>query len=139
MASSARSNTALTIVASQASTSAASAWMKNEAYKGGIFVFDVTAEATTAAKPTFTVQGRHPGSTRVFNVAQVASTAGVPSVATLVVYPGASTAGARPTGAGGSTGAHDVWSVPLPYEFRVRGVSATTADVTWSASVNLIE
>lgn len=139
MASSARSNTALTVVASQASTLADSPWLKNEAYEGGIFVFDVTAEATTTAKPTFFVQGRHPDSTRFFNVGSVASTGGVPSVCTLVIYPGASTALAvRPAGGGASTGNHDVFSTPLPHEFRVRGVSATTADVTWSASVNLI-
>lgn len=139
MANSARSNTSVTILASAASTGQTSAWIKNEGYKGGIFIFEVTAEGSTAAKPTFTIQGKVPGSTRAFNVAQVASTAGVPSVTTLVIYPGASTAGSRPAGAGGSTGAHDVWSVPLPYEFRVRGVSATTADVTFSAHASLIE
>lgn len=133
-----RDNGTVLISASAASTSATSAWIKNPGAVGAIFTFLVTAEQSTLAKPTFTVQGRVGDSTRAYNLAQVASTAGVPSVVTLVVYPGASTAGARPTGAGGSTGAHDVSSVPLPYQFRVRGVSATTGDVTWQSWVDLI-
>lgn len=138
MSASNRDNTSVLIQASAASTSATSPWIKNEGTKGGIFTFHVTAEESTAAKPTFTVQGRVGGSTVAYNLAQVASTAGVSSVVTLVVYPGASTAGARPAGGGGSTGAHDVSSVPLPYQFRVRGVSATTATVTWAAWVDLL-
>lgn len=133
-----RDNTIAIVQASAASTSATSAWIKNPGAVGGIFTFLVTAEATTTAKPTFTIQGRVGDSTRAYNLAQVASTAGVPSVATLIVYPGASTGGARPTGAGGSTGPHDVTSAPLPYQFRVRGVSATTAEVTWQSWVELI-
>lgn len=133
-----RDNTSVLIQASANSTDTTSGWTKNPGAVGGIFTFLVTAEQTTAAKPTFTVQGRVGDSTRAYNLAQVASTAGVPSVVTLIVYPGASTGGARPTGAGGSTGAHDVTSAPLPYQFRVRGVSATTADVTWQSWVDLI-
>lgn len=133
-----RDNTSVLVQASAASTSATSGWIKNPGAVGGIFTFLVTAEQSTAAKPTFTVQGRVGDSTRAYNLAQVASTAGVASVVTLVVYPGASTAGARPAGAGGSTGAHDVASLPLPYQFRVRGVSATTAEVTWQSWVDLL-
>jgi hypothetical protein len=121
-----------------ASTSFTSPWFKNPGAVGGLFSFDVTAEESTTAKPTFTVQGRVAGSTRVYNLAQVASTAGVPSVVTLLVYPGCSTGGTRPAGGGGSTGAHDVTSAPLPYQFRVRMVSATTGTVTWAGGVDLI-
>lgn len=133
-----RDNTTVLIQASAASTSFTGPWIKNPGAVGAVFSFHVTAEQTTAAKPTFTVQGRVGNSTVAYNLAQVASTAGVPSVVTLVVYPGASTAGARPAGAGGSTGGHDVTSAPLPYQFRVRAVSATTGDVTWAGSVDLI-
>lgn len=133
-----RDNGSVLIQASAASTSFTGPWIKNPGAVGGIFTFHVTAEESTTAKPTFTVQGRIGSSTVAYNLGQVASTAGVPSVATLIVYPGCSTGGARPAGAGGSTGPHDVSSVPLPYQFRVRAVSATTGTVTWAGSVDLI-
>lgn len=102
-----------------------------------MFAFHVTAQSATAILPTFTVQGRVGNTTVAYNVGQVAST--TPSgVATLLVYPGASTGGARPAGAGGSTGPHDVSSLPLPYQFRVRSTNAGSGTVTWAGWVDLI-
>lgn len=132
-----RANTRLTIQASAASTDASSMWYQNQGARGGVFQFNVTAASATGILPTFTVQGRVGDTTKAFNVGQVVSTS-TSSVVTLVVYPGASTAQIRPPSAGGSSGAHDVWSAPLPYYFRVKSTNAGSGTVTWAAWVDLI-
>lgn len=135
--SSRQNSRSVTIQASANSTDTTSAWFKNPGAVGGLFAFHVTAQSATAILPTFTVQGRVGNSSEAYNLGRLASTS--PSgIATLLVYPGASTAGTRPAGAGGSTGPHGVVSAPLPFQFRVRSTNAGSGTVTWAGSVDLL-
>lgn len=138
MSASNRDNTNVLIQASAASTDTTSMWIRNEGAAGAIFTFHVTAASATAILPTWTVQGRVGNTTRAYNIASLATTS-TSSVNVLVVYPSATTAGSEfPAGAGGSTGARGIVSLPLPYQFRVRSTNAGSGTVTWAGWAELL-
>lgn len=135
--SSRQNSRSVLIQASANSTDTTSPWIKNPGAVGGLFAFHVTAQSATAIVPTFTVQGRVGNTTQAYNLGVLASTTPL-GIATLLVYPGLSTAGVRPAGAGGSTGPHEVISAPLPFQFRVRSTNAGSGTVTWAGWVDLL-
>lgn len=112
----------------------------NISYAGGIFIFNVTANASTGVEPRFFVQGKVPGTTGTYyTLAEVQGTTGASTsdgIRRIVVYPGATTAA---DGSTRDTLAEAVVSFPLPHVFRVGSSAGTTGNITYSASVDLIE
>ncbi len=103
---------------------------------GGIFHFNVTTVTSApTVGPTFVVEGRESITGKYYTLAQVGTTDSTSTgIRRIGIYPGISTASISSSGILEQNNV----SFPLPFTWRVTSTSASTGEITYSVSVDLI-